>query len=397
MKHLKTFENWERLYEIDVNKTYLSTVGDKPINTYSNSVLGKTGKVFGDAPTTKGKSYNITFKEVGGLDAWGHMKYKVIFPPKFFTDYFSGPASREYSDDIGMYGNEHGDQKVPIVVDKDGKKISVEDLFNNHNVIIKTESGETNRIHFPEGIPDEFKGTGLGYIIYEAFIRYLGFGSSKPDATAMAKQIWKKIASDPDFYIVYFNSENYKGVMAIDKAISKEKMPDKIVTNFIKYYSEKVLKYDKDKEVNIDIDKELLKKFPKLNELKENPNKYSLISDIKNLDKQLNSIINKQDISDVIKNDIVNTTEKIQSRIKLIDNGQQEKIKEMFNRFVKSFFKEDTVKIKYCYECENNYGGGVCLAELGWELKDDIIKDKNLTIAINVLVRFFNQYFLSIK
>jgi hypothetical protein len=80
--------------------------------------------------------------------------------------------------------------------------------------------GELNRIHFTQigefnhmaGIPSELRGIGLGYLIYEEFIHFLGFASSSSDASPEAINIWKKLYKDPEFYgVVISINDNKKG------------------------------------------------------------------------------------------------------------------------------------------------------------------------------------------
>ena len=75
-------------------------------------------------------------------------------------------------------------------------------------------SGEFNRIHFREGIPPKLQGIGLGYMIYQDFIKFLGYASSSDSATNESKNVWSKIMNDPDFYGVVCEGHN---VMAISK------------------------------------------------------------------------------------------------------------------------------------------------------------------------------------
>ena len=65
-------------------------------------------------------------------------------------------------------------------------------------------SGEFNKINFREGIPELLRGTGFGYKIYEDLIKFKKFASSYGSVTDDAKNIWKKISRDPDFYSVRY-------------------------------------------------------------------------------------------------------------------------------------------------------------------------------------------------
>ena len=83
-------------------------------------------------------------------------------------------------------------------------------------------SGEFNRIHFREGIHPYLKGIGLGYIIYEAFIKYLGFASSSESATPDSRKIWKKLLNDPDFHGIVCGDETQGKVLIFDKQYNKD-------------------------------------------------------------------------------------------------------------------------------------------------------------------------------
>jgi len=69
-------------------------------------------------------------------------------------------------------------------------------------------SGDFNRIHFREGIHPELQGTGLGYLIYQDFIKFLGFASNSDSATKESKRVWQKLLNDPDFYGVFCEGDN---------------------------------------------------------------------------------------------------------------------------------------------------------------------------------------------
>lgn len=178
MRHLRRFE------ELDVAGTYLDKTHLRRSDTYSNSgqkkvaseFLKAKGKVFKDEPTTASDRV-LDFEPAG--ESGEKRSYKVVFPKNF----------------MGM--DEPGGEKVrDLLVDK---------------VFIVCE-GRFNRIHFAEfamdkkirtsdGVPEEFRGTGLGYLVYENFIKFLGFASSNSsDASDEAKAVWSKIAGDPDFF-----------------------------------------------------------------------------------------------------------------------------------------------------------------------------------------------------
>ena len=168
MKHLKRFN------ELNVAGTYLDKKSIPSTKKNTSEFLQKNGKIFKDEPTNTSEPI-LKFEPTG---VSGMKKsYKVIFPKNF----------------MGM--DTSGNEKVrELLVDK---------------VFIVSE-GKFNRIHFEKfqfdvksssGVPEEFRGTGLGYLIYDNFIKYLGFASSNStDVSDLAKNVWNKIAGDPDFH-----------------------------------------------------------------------------------------------------------------------------------------------------------------------------------------------------
>ena len=169
MKHLKRFN------ELNVAGTYLDKGSIRSTKKNASEFLGKNGKIFKDEPTTA--SEQILKFEPAGVSGV-RKSYKVVFPKNF----------------MGM--DTPGNERIgELLVDK---------------VFIISE-GKFNRIHFAkfqldskiksvDGIPEEFRGTGLGYLIYENFIKHLGFASSiSSDVSPEAMNVWRKIAGDPDF------------------------------------------------------------------------------------------------------------------------------------------------------------------------------------------------------
>lgn len=88
-----------------------------------------------------------------------------------------------------------------------------------------------NRIH-SRGLIPELRGIGLGYQAYKKLIKHLGYASTDSDATKFARNIWKKIASDPEFYCIikYHNYANGR-MLAIDKNFNGD--ISKVVNDFI--------------------------------------------------------------------------------------------------------------------------------------------------------------------
>jgi len=195
------------------------------------------GNQFKDAGSSSGNEYGITFEEtVKNI-------YKVNFPNEFIQKYFSQPTSQVYDSQLGPYGDEHGNKDVPMNADKlyntpsgpINKEAGIDNLLNNIN--INTEGHPTNRIHFPSGVPHSLRGSGLGYIIYESFIKYLGWGSSQPNASSLAQVIWSKLVEDPDFYsfVIEINNDTYVYAISKETSLSVYK-PDDIVNSILQHY-----------------------------------------------------------------------------------------------------------------------------------------------------------------
>ena len=228
----QTYLSPEKMKELkDTNKTnpdpYLPSVKVKKVSDIK-------GNQFKDAGLSSGNEYGITFEEtVKNI-------YKVNFPNEFIQKYFSLPTSQVYDSQLGPYGDEHGNKDVPMNADKYVNTISgpiameasIEDSLNNIN--INTEGHPTNRIHFPSGVPRSLRGSGIGYIIYESFIKYLGWGSSQPNASSLAQVIWSKLAEDPDFYSFVIEMNNDTSVFTISK--KSDLKPDNIVNSILYHF-----------------------------------------------------------------------------------------------------------------------------------------------------------------
>ena len=117
-------------------------------------------------------------------------------------------------------------------------------------------SGEFNRIHFREGVHPQLQGIGLGYIIYQDFIKFLGYASSSDSATNESKNVWSKIMNDPDFYGVVCEGHN---VMAISKDWSGDVVT--LVKSFIRNNGQNKVLY---------LNNDLLNDYPDLNSYSTN-------------------------------------------------------------------------------------------------------------------------------
>lgn len=216
--------------KVDLRGTYLS---DDNVNNYKTSnkqnvtpddksVSSIKGNQFRNAGTVSNNEYGITFTP----SSEGSNVYKVNFPDEFIQKYFSLSAS-EVMGSLGPYGDEHG-RDIPMNAKTSwGSLKSVRDILDN--IHIQTEGPPTNRTHFPGGIPSSLRGTGLGYIIYESFIKFLGWGCSRVNASDLAKVTWSKILQDPDFYSFVFSTNiTDETVCAICKKNNKNISPVKI-------------------------------------------------------------------------------------------------------------------------------------------------------------------------
>ena len=236
--------------KIDLSQTYLSPEKMKGLKDTNKSntdsafpslkikkVSDVKGNQFKDAGLSSGNEYGITFEEtVKNI-------YKVNFPNEFIQKYFSQPTSQVYDSQLGPYGDEHGDKDVPMNADKlyntpsgpINKETGIDNLLNNIN--INTEGHPTNRIHFPSGVPHSLRGSGLGYIIYESFIKYLGWGSSQPNASSLAQVIWSKLVEDPDFYsfVIEMNNDTYVYAISKETDLSVYK-PNDVVDLILQHY-----------------------------------------------------------------------------------------------------------------------------------------------------------------
>lgn len=114
-------------------------------------------------------------------------------------------------------------------------------------------SGEFNRIHFREGVHPQLQGIGLGYLIYQDFIKFLGFASTSDSATKESQKVWSKIINDPDFYGVV--CEDHR-IMAISKDWSGDVVS--VVKSFIR------------KNKLLYLNSDLLNDYPELSSYSEN-------------------------------------------------------------------------------------------------------------------------------
>ena len=338
--------------DIDLDKTYLSkekiTKKKEDINNHGPKqakVVDLTGKIFKDEETTTSDNYmrGLSFNE----SVTGY--YKVDFSPEFIEKYFSLPSSQVYKT-TSLYGDEHGDQPVPLVIKINDKEYDIEDLLND--IHIKTEGLPTNRIHFAGGVGLSLEGTGLGYLIYQQFIKMLGWGSSQQNASDKAQVVWSKLVKDPDFYsfVVHQDGGNYVYVISKTNIISD---PKDIVLNLLEnLYRNKSSKFD------VALGSELKRDFPEIEKMFSSPSEPLIKKNMINLKSYINYILQISDraiqtlnseltykidsYSYKIINMVSNDIDPPFSDTKSIYN----EVKELFDKFVEKFYDPSTISFK---------------------------------------------------
>jgi hypothetical protein len=93
---------------------------------------------------------------------------------------------------------------------------------------VRSKGSKFKVIHFTEGIPNEFKGVGLGYHIYKEFIKFLGWAMGTYQGTDDSKKVWSKLLKDNDFYSGIIGGY----VVSIDKRYKSEN-PINIISTLI--------------------------------------------------------------------------------------------------------------------------------------------------------------------
>ena len=246
MKHLKRFN------ELNITGTYLDKTNIPKSDTYSTSgikkttsdLLSKKGKIFKDEPTTTSEpilKFQVQTK------SGNKTSHRIIFPTNFLD---------QDTDTTTMYN---------LLDDSDVVKIPMKELLEDKFIVTE---GKFNRIHFTtfedtnlpasDGVPRDLRGIGLGYLIYDNFIKHLGFASSNNNHTSNeSMSLWNKIATDPDFLCILLKEDKNRGeIMAIHKGFAET---EKMAFEFIENLSPNT------KEILIDDE---LMKLPKVAELK---------------------------------------------------------------------------------------------------------------------------------
>lgn len=233
MKFLKTF----KVYEINTVGTYLSKDMYQSTHDQSDIPLAKKlyGKIFAEAPTTTDKDWGIQFKLEKKLDKRSY--FLIEFTDTFFKNFIRKNDGTDswWKGFLSIFG-------IGGISFRPLERIRIFCEYENYN-----------RIHFPKGIPKEFRGIKLGYVIYEAFIKHLGYASSNRAASTEARQVWSDIAEDPDFYCVLTSSD----ILAIHKDC-KEDLTETI------YWWMKSRDSSSIKEEFFEIDEKLFQKYKNL-------------------------------------------------------------------------------------------------------------------------------------
>ena len=83
--------------------------------------------------------------------------------------------------------------------------LKIQEQYKNEfcNIRLTIESDKDfHRIHFGEGLPDEFTGIGLGYKIYKKLLLHFDYISSASNASDSAQNVWAKLILDPTINVV---------------------------------------------------------------------------------------------------------------------------------------------------------------------------------------------------
>jgi hypothetical protein len=194
-------------------------------------------------------------------------------------------------------------------------------IKDNNNIlskiIITSEGLPKNRIHFSDGIPEELRGYGLGYLIYKSFIKFLGWASSTPSATPQARNIWEKIANDNEFYSIYF--EGYFDPMIV--SITRNKFDE---NKIIRIILDIVTRDFSNKNPKIKFDDDLLEDYPDID--KKIQEKTNGIKDFSERMIKLQNAVTilemyyEEDIDNEEKNEIVSGLKELTNYLKSNDN-----------------------------------------------------------------------------
>lgn len=287
---IKKFENFlQKLNELDAAGTYLDQKNFKreptiKPNQDTTITRKKFGKLFAQAPITANKSWGLKFVENGSQ--YGGTRYKVIFSEEFMeffeprtpkqftktTNKFEEPGSSfrrntelKFDRSAVRDPNQVSKEISPKTnITKPGNKINWKEL-NDVNIIAMRGNG-FNRTHFLPGIPNQFKGIGLGYVVYEEFIKFLGYASSNQSASKEARKVWSQIIQDPDFYAIVIKDGADDGAVFVVHKDCNLPGVDIIIENWIDDLKrQSYVPFNVGPE-NLLVDDNIYKKYPKLAE-----------------------------------------------------------------------------------------------------------------------------------
>lgn len=303
MRLIKGWNQFNLIQELDSTGTYLDPKNFKKSGTTQNTSITrmKYGKIFAQAPKTADKSWGLKFVENGFK--YSGILYKVIFPDDFMK-YFNIKSNRPdlTKDPINLspakisdfenFKKPLPDSNAKIAPNQSGslqpgEKINWQDLQDINIVAVKDSS---NRTHFLPGVPDQFKGIGLGYIVYEEFIKFLGYASSDSTAKLEAQKVWSQIIQDPDFYgmVVKRNANDLGAVFVVHKDCNKPNVENEII-EWVKR------SFNRDDFSGIAIDDNIFKKYPNLQKYKEKWT-FETRNKLSNIYKSLEEIFKNEDL-----------------------------------------------------------------------------------------------------
>ena len=352
------YKNWFKNYLVErslstdqLQGTYLGRRREQKKDTKyeDDSELAKTKdklkklfkREFLDAKKDE-KNYNFKFETNGDSE-------KVIFPEEFLDKI-------KNSKDLD---------------DKEKENI----LTGLKSVVYTIERNNFNRTHFPGGIPKEFKGVGLGYVLYQELVKHLGWASSASNASTAAQGVWSNISTDPDFFAIVTKQDNDGGrILAIDRECESEKIPG-VVKKFIDDNK------DLDSVTEIVMDGSLVEKYPELKELNL---KILRISGAKNFISNFDAIINRSTDSDI--------EEKISQFKKVILRDLQNEteggddFKQKYKDLIRTFesFIDSVVPKEFSYQSTKG------LIEESYELRsrrsNPILNDQATKVALGFVI-----------
>jgi hypothetical protein len=113
---------------------------------------------------------------------------------------------------------------------------SIEADVLSKNIEIEIEN-KLNRTHMPKGIDSSLRGTGIGYSIYASLADYLGYITSDWTASDLAKNVWKKLSQDNNFYSIITDtsviviSKSCEDIASVVKSFCDDKFCTKVNTS----------------------------------------------------------------------------------------------------------------------------------------------------------------------